>query len=122
MARTNSVVPTTAGGPLRLRVLAALLIAASFAAAGPAAHGRTLAEIRATGTLRICVAGSNAPFHQANGEAFARFLGVKPEVKLLPEWDSQFHNSEGVTVTEARYEPQLLADGTCDLFPNDLHL
>ena len=85
------------------------------------AHARTLKEIRESGTLRICVAGSSAPFYQANGELFARFIGVHPEVTVLSDWDRQFHNREGVTAKDAVYEPQLLADGSCDIYPNDLH-
>ena len=86
------------------------------------AHARTLGEIRSSGTIFLCVAGSSAPFYQANGEAFARHLGVTPVTRKLANWDQQFHNVEGVTVKEARYESRLLAEGSCDVFPNDLHI
>ncbi|MBI4292740.1 MAG: HD domain-containing protein [Betaproteobacteria bacterium] len=86
------------------------------------AQARSLEEIRATGTLRICVAGASAPLYQANGEAFARFLGVQAEVRRLASFDEQFHNAAGVTVESARYEARLLGDGSCDVFPNDLHI
>ncbi|MES2688390.1 MAG: ATP-binding protein [Pseudomonadota bacterium] len=73
-------------------------------------------------TLRICVAGSAADFYQANGEAFASYLNVRPEVRRLDSFDQQFHNDAGVTVKDEAYEPKLLADGSCDVFPNDLHI
>ena len=85
-------------------------------------QARTLAEIRATDELRICVAGSSAAFYQTNAQAFADFLGVAPQVTQLAAWDQQFQNEAGVTVKEATYEAHLLANGSCDLFPNDLHM
>jgi ABC-type amino acid transport substrate-binding protein len=87
-----------------------------------AAGARSLEAIRASGELRICVAGSSAPFYQVNAESFARFLGVRPAVTRLAEWDQQFHDASGTTVKEARYEAARLADGRCDLYPNDLHI
>ena len=81
-----------------------------------------MAEVRATGELRICVAGSSAAFYQTNAQAFADFLGVTPKVTQLAAWDQQFQNEAGVTVKEATYEAHLLANGSCDLFPNDLHI
>ena len=85
-------------------------------------QARSLRDIDATMTLRICVAGSAADFYQANGEAFAYYLGVRPEVRRLDSFDEQFHNASGVTVKEEAYDPKLLADGSCDIFPNDLHI
>ncbi len=73
-------------------------------------------------TLRICVAGAAADFYQANGEAFAYYLGVRPEVRRLNDFDQQFHNNAGVTVKDQSYPPKLLSDGSCDVFPNDLHI
>jgi len=98
-------------------VLAALLvlIAASTSA-------RTLPQIRESGVLRICTAGSSASFYRANGEAFARFLDVRAVVTELPSFEAQFHNAEGITVRGDSDEPQRLADGSCDLYPNDLHI
>ena len=81
-----------------------------------------MAAIRSTGELRICVAGSSAAFYQTNAQAFADFLGVTPKVTQLAAWDQQFQNEAGVTVKEATYEAHLLANGSCDLFPNDLHM
>ncbi len=57
-----------------------------------------------------------------DAEAFARYLGVKSEVKQLLDWDLQFQNSSGVVVKEAAYEARVLADGSCDVLPNDLHI
>lgn len=91
-------------------------------ACGGAAQGRTLEEIRRDGELRICVAGSSAAFYQINGEEFARYLGVRGKTSVLPSWDHQFHNAQGVTVQDAHYEAALLASGQCDLYPNDLHM
>ena len=85
-------------------------------------QARTLAQVRATGELRICVAGSTAAFYQTNAQAFANFLGVAATVTQLAAWDEQFQNAAGVTVKEAAYEAHLLASGQCDLFPNDLHM
>jgi two-component system sensor histidine kinase/response regulator len=104
-----------------LRGLLPGLIVAS-ACISTSAQARSLRDIDATSTLRICVAGSAADFYQANGEAFANYLGVRPEVRRLDSFDQQFHNDAGVTVREQGYEPKLLADGSCDIFPNDLHI
>ena len=98
------------------------LLAWLFATFSVAAEARTLSEIRSSGELRICIAGSNAEFYRANAEAFANFLGVRPNVTRLADWDWQFHNASGVTVKEASYEARPLADGSCDLFPNYLHI
>jgi PAS domain S-box-containing protein len=85
-------------------------------------EARTWTDIRGSGELRICTAGSSAAFYQVNAEAFARYLGVQAKVTQLADWDQQFHDSSGATVKEARYEARLLADGQCDLYPNDLHI
>lgn len=104
------------GAVLHRLVLGMLLVAATPAGA------RDLAEIRSSGTLRICVAGSSVAFYQRNGQAFARFLGVQPEITTLRSFDEQFHNGQGITVQGESYVPQLLADGSCDVYPNDLHI
>ena len=101
-----------------LAALAALVTAISPA---PAA-ARMLAEIRQSGELRICVAGTSSAFYQSNAEAFAASLHVRPVVTRLASFDQQFQNAQGVTVKEATYEAHLLASGKCDLFPNDLHV
>jgi two-component system sensor histidine kinase/response regulator len=87
-----------------------------------AAMARTMAEIAQSGVLRLCVAGSSAAFYQTNGEALAKFLSLRPEVTRLKEWDQQFQNEAGVVHKEARYVAQLLASGSCDVYPNDLHV
>ncbi len=86
------------------------------------ALGRTLQEIRRSGELRICVAGTSAPFYEANGEDFARYLGVRAKTEKLTSWDQQFHNADGVTIQDAAYDPAALASGRCDVHPNDLHI
>ena len=98
----------------------------------PSSDARTLDAIRSTGTLRICVVGApadggrgtgaSARFYQQNGEIFAKFLGVKPEVLILDHLDQQFQNGDGVVVREETYEPKILVDDTCDVFPNDLYV
>jgi two-component system sensor histidine kinase/response regulator len=80
-----------------------------------------MAEIQQSGTLRICVAGSSAPFYQFNGEALAKFLGLRAQVTVFQKWDQQFANTEGVVVKEATYIADPLASGSCDVYPNDLH-
>lgn len=104
-----------------MRTLALLTIIGCLLGAG-VAQARTLAEIRSTGELRLCVAGSSAPFYQANGAEFARYLGVRAKTETLPSWDAQFVNTQGVVAREGRYEAAPLATGRCDLYPNDLHI
>ena len=98
------------------------LLAGLLATFSGAAGARTLNEIRNSGELRICIAGSSAEFYLANANAFASFLGVRSNVTRFADWDRQFHNAAGVTVKDAHYEAIPLADGSCDLFPNDLHM
>ena len=88
----------------------------------PAASARSLAAIEASGTLRLCVAGASADFYAHNGLALARFLGVKAQVERLANWDTQFENGDGLIDTAATYVARRLADGSCDVFPNDLHV
>lgn len=104
--------------PIQLHIL----FFAALVSAGGGVQARSLADIRATGELRICVAGSSAAFYQANAQAFAKFLGVTSKVTQLATWDQQFQNAAGVTVKDATYEAHVLANGSCDLFPNDLHM
>lgn len=105
---------------MKVRWVSAVLLV--IASAALPVHGRTLADIRRSGELRICVAGSSANFYQINGEEFARSLNVQARTTVLASWDQQFQNSQGVTVIDASYEPELLASGKCDLYPNDLHM
>lgn len=103
-----------------MRLITTLVVL--YLCCGGLAGARTLDEIRRTGELRICVAGSSASFYRTNAEAFARFIGVQPAVVALKEWDEQFHDASGTTVKDAKYEARLLASGSCDLYPNDLHM
>ena len=102
------------------------------------AQARSLAEIQQSKEFRVCI----APMHPALAEvsppecweqctftgpvydevvAFAATLGAEVQLKLRRVvWDTQFHNREGVTVREASYTPELLASGTCDVYPNHL--
>jgi membrane-bound lytic murein transglycosylase MltF len=81
---------------------------------------RSLAEIRKTNELRICVAGSSYELYTAMALAFAEHLGVSPRVKRLDSWDQQFQNDKGVTDKEAAYTPALMDSGDCDCYPNDV--
>ena len=102
-----------------MRSIACLLL---VALASASVWGRTLAEIQSSRELRICVTGTSADYYRANGEDFARYLGVQPTTKTLEKWDQQFHNAQGTTVQDDRYEAAPLASGQCDLYPNDLHI
>lgn len=99
-----------------LGLLLTLLMSAGHAPA------RDLVEIRASNQLRVCVAGSSASFYRENAEAFARSLGVSPQVVALSSWDQQFVNREGKLARDQKYLARPLESGECDLFPNDLHL
>ncbi|MEG3641395.1 ABC transporter substrate-binding protein [Magnetococcus sp. PR-3] len=83
-------------------------------------QARTVDEIEATREVRICVAGSSHQLYRAMGKEFARFLDVKPVIIKLHSWDQQFHNAAGKTVKKSISPPALLANGTCDLYPNNL--
>jgi PAS domain S-box-containing protein len=113
------------GARLVVRVLSSFLrglLAAALACIVMSAHARTLTEVLDSGELRICTAGSSAPFYQANAEIFARHLQVRPKVTRLSSWDDQFRNASGAVVMDDSYTAQPLADGSCDLLPNDLHV
>nr|WP_233410981.1 transporter substrate-binding domain-containing protein [Rugamonas sp. CCM 8940] len=102
------------------------------------AQARSLAEIRRSGELRVCIASdhpASAVFEPAGCRqnckvsgnvaeqtgAFAKAIGkrVKPKFERL-YWDEQFFNQDGRTVREASYTPQALASGKCDLYPANL--
>lgn len=93
-----------------------------FALTGGSAHGRSLAEIRSTGELRVCVAGSSADFYRDNAEEFARYLGVQAKTEVLLNWDAQFAVTEGFAARLDQADATPLASGRCDLYPNDLHI
>ena len=98
------------------------LIALLLLALTPLAPARTLREIEQSGSLRLCLAGSSADFYHGNGEALARYLGVAAEFIDLKDWNAQFENGEGQVVKEAAYTARRFADGSCDVFPNDLYI
>lgn len=98
------------------------LVAIIFLVLLPPVQARTLREVELTGSLRLCLAGSSAEFYRANGEALARHLGVAAEILYLKDWNAQFEDHNGKVVKEASYTARRLADGSCDVFPNDLHL
>ncbi len=85
-----------------------------------AASARSLEEIKASGELRLCVAGSSHELYTMTGKAFAESLGVVANVTRLGDWDEQFHHADGVTDKEGAYTPHLMETGACDVYPNDL--
>ncbi|MEG3640988.1 transporter substrate-binding domain-containing protein [Magnetococcus sp. PR-3] len=104
------------GWSIRLTILTVLSLIAMLSSA----QARTLSEIIRSGELRLCVAGSNYKLYSATGRTFARYLGVNPRITHLSSWDQQFQDHHGVTHKPLAYTPALLADGLCDLYPNDL--
>lgn len=108
--------------PWSMDGIAGLLVAVCLMFHASVAVARTLEEIQAIGMLRICIAGSSAAFYRSNGEAFARYLKVQPEIVELGSFDEQFQNVQGITVEAARYDPKIFAEGRCDVLPNDLHI
>lgn len=87
---------------------------------GNLVEARSLDEIKKSGEIRICLAGSAHEYYQEMGEVFARWLNVKASIKNLDSWDHQFHNATGKTEKDLSYSPALLKNGTCDFYPNDL--
>lgn len=88
----------------------------------PVASARSLAEIKKSKELRICLAGSKQDFYLKNALALVEFLGEGIEANLFhfDNWNDQFVNQDGVVVRDAEYTPEPLASGRCDLYPNDL--
>ena len=88
----------------------------------PPAYGRSLAEIRQTKEIRICLAGSSQDFYQKNALAFVEYLGndIQPNFIRFAKWNDQFVNRDGVVVKADTYTPEPLASGKCDFYPNDL--
>lgn len=81
---------------------------------------RSLEQIRQSGEIRLCIAGSSSSLYTKMGTAFAENLGVKANIKKLDSWDQQFHNKDGVTIKEQSYTPYLMENKECDCYPNDL--
>jgi len=101
-------------------------------------HARPLDEVIASKELRVCLVSSNPSMSTATPKgciddcqfegpaydkslAFAKSLKKDIQVKFKKiDWDQQFHNSEGKTVRDDTYTPQLLESGQCDFYPNNL--
>jgi membrane-bound lytic murein transglycosylase MltF len=83
-------------------------------------HARSLAEIKQSGEIRLCVAGSSFELYTRTGTAFAESLGVQATVIRLDSWDKLFQNKDGMIDKEASYTPYLMETGECDCYPNDL--
>ena len=100
------------------------------AIAGGLAEARSMAELKQSGEVRICLVAvedftvepkqcrENCKF---GGDlydmamAFSQSLGVKARI-LRVEWDEQFFNKDGKTVREDSYTPELMASGKCDAY------
>lgn len=86
---------------------------------GPS-HARSLKEIKQSGEIRLCVAGSSYELYTRTGTVFAESLGVRANVKKLDSWDKLFRNKDGKIDKEAAYTPYLMETGECDCYPDDL--
>ena len=103
---------------------------------GGIAEARSLAEIRQSGEVRICLVAvedftvepkqcrENCKF---GGDlydmamAFSRSLGGGVKARILRvDWDEQFFNKDGQTVREDSYTPELMASGKCDVYSTGL--
>lgn len=115
-------------------VFACLLLALEIS---PAA-ARSMAEIRKSKELRICLVAYNPSFARVEPEAcrenckwsgliydqaiaFTKSLGhqIRPKFSRL-EWDEQFFNKDAQVVRADAYTPEALASGKCDLYPSNL--
>ncbi|ABK45696.1 amino acid ABC transporter substrate-binding protein, PAAT family [Magnetococcus marinus MC-1] len=99
----------------------AMLFLATFGLVTPAL-ARPLDEIMRSGELRLCISGDHLALTNATARTFARYLGVTPHIIHLNSWDQQFHDRDRVTHKFRAYIPALLADGRCDIYPNDIEL
>lgn len=119
---------------LILGVFACLLLALEIS---PAA-ARSMAEIRKSKELRICMVAYNPSFVRVEPEtcrenckwsglvydqalAFTKSLGtqIRPKFSRL-EWDEQFFNKDAQVVRAGSYTPEAMASGKCDLYPSNL--
>lgn len=99
------------------------------------AGARSLEEIEQTRELRVCLSPIHAsvctatpvgcredctfsgPAYEA-AKAFADQLGKEVVPRFIRVgWDEQFFNRDGVTARDETYTPELLASGTCDVYP-----
>lgn len=83
-------------------------------------YARNLEDIKKSGEIRLCVAGSSYDLYTKTGTVFAKSLGVKANVKKIDSWDKLFHDKDGKTDKNASYTPYLMEDEECDCYPNDL--
>lgn len=86
------------------RVICAIVLILAILPAFPgAASARSLAEIEASASLRVCVAGASADSYADNGRALARLLGVEAQVVRLENWDAQFEDGDGRVDKDTTY-------------------
>jgi membrane-bound lytic murein transglycosylase F len=86
------------------------------------ACARSLQDIKITNEIRFCLAGSAHDFYRKNAAAFAEYLGngIKATYFQFENWNDQFVNDSGIVIKDGEYTPAPLANGKCDLYPNDL--
>ena len=109
---------------------------AGMAISGGLAEARSLAEVKQSGEVRICLVAvedftvepkecrENCKF---GGDlydmavAFSQSLGSGVKARILRvDWDQQFFNKDGKTVREDSYTPELMVSGKCDVYPTGL--
>ena len=122
-------------GRIAISKLCALLIIGAMALP---CYARSLAEIKKTKEIRVCIAQNDPMFSVVEPahchenckfaglvyeEAKAFVLGLGNGVRgkyLVVEWDEMFLNKEGKTDREGTYTPELLASGKCDLYATNM--
>ncbi len=124
---------------LRLSKIAVIvLLGVTISGVHGISQARSLQEIRETGEIRFCIANNHPAIVVAEPEgcrddctlrgpvyeealAFTETLGGNVKaVFTRVDWDEQFFNKDGKTDREAAYTPELLASGTCDIYPSHL--
>lgn len=124
------------------RVAGRLSLAVAALSASPTASARTLEAVKASRSLRICVAplahfvsilprgcerqcqlaGPSVDMAYRFTEFVAKHLGMKitPENRVLPRFEDYFVNDEGRTEPQGTYTPKHLKSGDCDLYAESL--
>jgi ABC-type amino acid transport substrate-binding protein len=124
------------------RIVCRLSLAVAVWSAGPTASARTLETIKASGSLRICVAplahfvsisprgcerqcqlaGASVDMAYRFAEFVSKHLGMRiaPENRVLPSFEDYFVNDEGRTEPHATYTPKHLKSGDCDFYAESL--
>lgn len=139
MTRTDQLQERSLRLPVLHGVTALLLLGSLLTVLGtPSALARSLEEIEASGELRVCFSPIHPSIVSAEppgcredcaftgpafeaAQAFAASLGGGVRVRgLAVPWNEQFANAGGEVVYDGEYVPELLASGTCDLYPNNL--